>query len=92
MNELTTNACKYAFADHANPQLRISVGQQKQELTLTVTDNGPGHDWPGHNWHRTAPSPRSFGLRLIQMQVAQLNGNYSFERNDGTRFSMQFAI
>jgi two-component system, sensor histidine kinase PdtaS len=87
VNELTTNACKYAFADHPDPHLRLSVCQKKQQLTLTVADNGPGLP----EKLRSETSPRSFGLRLIQIQVAQLNGNYEFSNNNGTQFSMHFT-
>jgi two-component system, sensor histidine kinase PdtaS len=87
VNELTTNACKYAFANHTDPQLRVSVVQKKHDLTLIVADNGLGLP----EKFRTEPSPRSFGLRLIQMQVAQLNGIHEFTNNNGTQFYMHFT-
>lgn len=59
LNELTTNACKHAFADHSAPELRIECQQRDRILHLQVTDNGsgngrsghdrPGHDRPGHD-------------------------------------------
>ncbi len=91
VNELTTNACKYAFADHPAPVLTLSVASENRHLTVSVADNGPGlpekyRAAPG----RAAPAPLTFGLRLVQMQVAQLNGSYCFDNEQGAHFSMRF--
>ncbi len=42
INELVTNACKYAFPDNVRPQLRIDCHRQHHTLHLRVADNGPG--------------------------------------------------
>ena len=42
LNELTTNACKYAFPDNENPRLAITVQCKNEYLELTVHDNGTG--------------------------------------------------
>ncbi|GAB3881144.1 histidine kinase dimerization/phosphoacceptor domain -containing protein [Spirosoma agri] len=47
LNELITNACKYAFPQNSEPFLAISFHKKGQKLILTVTDNGPGMDRPG---------------------------------------------
>ncbi|OIN57351.1 histidine kinase dimerization/phosphoacceptor domain -containing protein [Arsenicibacter rosenii] len=89
INELTTNACKYAFADNPDPSFRLEVRQHGRQLTLQVTDNGPGwKQFPDHS------RVRSFGLRLISLQVSQLRGTYFFADNTphGTAFTMTFSI
>ena len=87
VNELLTNACKYAFPDHPNPQWTLSCHQANRLWTLQVADNGPGF---------TPPQPitrkSSFGMRLIQLQAEQLYANYSFEINKGSLFHMTFKV
>ncbi len=88
VNELITNACKYAFPEHPNPIFQLVVNQVGQKITLTVKDNGPGLPLP----YRNGNVPHTFGLNLIQMQVAQLNGHYWFNADNGTQFSMHFNL
>ena len=47
LNELTTNACKYAFTHTKDPQLSITCHRKNNKIELTVADNGPGLDGPG---------------------------------------------
>jgi two-component sensor histidine kinase len=42
LNELLTNAFKYAFSDVTQPALRIYFGPAADGLVLEVQDNGPG--------------------------------------------------
>jgi two-component sensor histidine kinase len=85
INELVTNACKYAFPDNPQPVMEIAASISKRTFHLTVTDNGPGFN------HSNVPS-RSFGLRLIKMQVEQLFGTYRFENKVNFQFSMTFNL
>lgn len=86
MTELITNACKYAFPDNENPRLAITCHGEKDELTITVADNGPGLK----NNSSVGAVKTSFGMKLIQMQVAQLRGSYTIESSAGTTFTMKF--
>ncbi|WP_077919150.1 histidine kinase dimerization/phosphoacceptor domain -containing protein [Spirosoma sp. 209] len=85
VNELVTNAFKYAYADVQRPKLRISLHRQnglaQPGLTLEVQDNGPGldtADWQ-RDGHRT-----SFGKRLIYSLSEQLDGQLELIRQNGT--------
>jgi two-component sensor histidine kinase len=82
LNELLTNACKYAFPDHAAPALSILFKREPGKITLRVIDNGPG-------FIPTA-NASSFGLRLIDIQAQQLGGTYSFHSDRGTHFTLSF--
>lgn len=86
LNELATNACKYAFPDHASPVFRISCHQSNQLIQLFVSDNGPGWDSS-----TVEAKPQSFGIRLIQMLSRQLHGTYQFANRQGTQFSLEFS-
>ncbi|WP_373330909.1 sensor histidine kinase [Salmonirosea aquatica] len=85
INELITNACKYAFPDNPKPALQISAQIVQKTFHLGFTDNGPG-------FTRTNPPVRSFGLRLIQMQVEQLFGTYRMETKGYFQFDMKFNL
>jgi two-component sensor histidine kinase len=86
VTELVTNACKYAFPATPNPELEIECSRQKDELMLTIKDNGPGL----RKNSAIDSVGSSFGTRLIQMQVTQLRGSYSFNSDKGTTFFMKF--
>ncbi len=87
VNELTTNACKYAFPDHPAPKLSIEVRMERSDFHLRLSDNGAGFAMsPNVNGRK------SLGLKIIQLQVAQLNGEYHFDTSNGTAFQMSFKV
>ncbi|WP_435354133.1 tetratricopeptide repeat-containing sensor histidine kinase [Emticicia sp. SJ17W-69] len=90
INELVTNSCKYAFPDRLNPSLNITCFSEKNELVIKVVDNGMGFENSDLTLDPIETS-KTFGIRLIQMQVAQLNGSYHFEYNNGVKFTMKFT-
>jgi two-component sensor histidine kinase len=47
LNELITNACKYAFPYADAPELRITCSLRMNKIIVTVADNGPGLEGPG---------------------------------------------
>ncbi len=90
INELTTNACKYAFPENPDPVLRLVVRQSGNQITVVVSDNGPG-------WKQLPAQSRyadSFGLRLVQLQVLQLRGTAQFANTmpHGSAFTLTFTI
>lgn len=84
-NELITNSCKYAFPDNPKPTLQIIASLVNKTFHFCVVDNGPG-------FVETKAPSRSFGLRLIQMQVEQLFGTYQFQSNGNLEFDMSFPL
>ncbi len=93
VNELVTNALKYAFPPH-RPRLAASVCEiaiaadwDGAAYTLTVTDNGIGLP-AGLDWTTT----RTLGLRLVRMLGQhQLRGQLEFDGTRGTHFSLRFG-
>lgn len=84
VNELVTNAFKYAYASVQRPRLRIGL-RNGNGITLEVQDNGPGieaEDWQqlGHR--------ASFGKRLITSLSEQLDGTFELLKQDGTLFRL----
>ena len=82
LNELVTNALKYAFRDRAGGEITVAMQvQADQSLCLRVSDNGVGFP-PDLDWRRT----RSLGLQLVQMLTAQLGGTVDLRQDGGTEF------
>ncbi len=99
LNELTTNACKYAFPTTNNPAFSIGCYRESTKIHMIVADNGPGFgaEQTNTSWSEStmAVVPVSFGMQLIQAQVAQLAGTYTFNTNPGGAdtgivFSLEF--
>jgi two-component sensor histidine kinase len=85
LNELVTNACKYAFPDHPSPRLAVITERRAEALRLIVHDNGPG-------FCPLSKSAATYGLRLIQVQVEQLQGCHAFFNQNGCRFELTFPL
>ncbi len=91
INELATNACKYAFPNTPTPAFAVSAIQNRNSIELTVADNGPGLPPLTLSANGNASrQPATFGLRIIQMQVEQLRGDSRLASDNGTRFTMTF--
>ncbi|UHG94801.1 tetratricopeptide repeat-containing sensor histidine kinase [Spirosoma oryzicola] len=91
VNELVTNAFKYAYSNNPCPLLRINLYRNKNNLNanmmLEVQDNGPGIDvreWQGAN------KSKSFGKRLIMSLSEQLDGQGEWLKQNGTLFRLSF--
>jgi len=88
VNELATNAFKYAFQGHGPHELRVALRRAADPATgyeLTVADNGPG--LPPFD----PATVQSLGLRLTAGLVRQLGGRLRIEREAGARFVVLFA-
>lgn len=85
VNELLTNALKYAFPKDGKGNILISLSQSTPEtLTLKVTDNGVG------KVIGMTPSGTGFGSQLIQLLTQQLDGQMFEEHKNGTSILFQF--
>lgn len=93
VNELVTNAIKYAFPmgvprpGSEECEIVISALKRDDAFTLAVSDNGAGMP-PDLDW-RSCPS---LGLRLVGMLGEhQLGGQLRVDRTEGTRFVLTFS-
>lgn len=93
VNELVTNAIKYAFPmgvprpGSEECEIVISALKEDDACTLAVSDNGAGMP-PDLDW-RSCPS---LGLRLVGMLGEhQLGGQLRLDRAGGTRFALTFS-
>jgi PAS domain S-box-containing protein len=85
LNELITNAMKYAVRDRRDAALRLSAAGRDGTISISFEDNGPGIPESV-----TVENSSGFGMRLVDMLVKQMGGTVRIERHDGTRFIIKF--
>jgi len=87
VNELVTNAFRYAFKGSHQPCIEIRADARDGIATIVVYDNGPGR--PGT---RNPEEPHGLGLKLMKMlAVKQLHGALTVATSAiGTEFTVTF--
>lgn len=90
INEVVSNAFKYAFAGRGGGRLSVSLTRDSENLTLTIRDDGPGMAANGGTLtSRPAGSAATgMGSKLIANFVRQIGGRFSFANDGGTVFLM----
>ncbi|MBO0937385.1 tetratricopeptide repeat protein [Fibrella sp. HMF5335] len=92
VNELATNAFKYAYDHCRYPMLRIALRRYADAagsgMTLEVQDNGPGIDLSNGQ----PAGSRSFGKRLITSLSEQLDGQCEWLNQNGTLFRLSIQL
>jgi len=81
INELVSNALKYAFPADREGTISINGRSDDGTLTLVVKDDGIGMP-PDLDWRNST----SLGLRLVTSLVDQLDGTIEHGRGTGTMF------
>lgn len=83
VNELITNAQKYAFAGQTEGAIIITVRRQGDSCSVAVADSGCG---------LSAERPKGFGLQLVELLAGQLGGRMEISAGgeSGTRCAITF--
>ena len=86
VNELVTNAIKYAFPDGKRGTIELQLRVEEQTLILSVRDDGIGMN-PDLNWEQSD----SIGLQLVSALTQQLEGEVELQSgNEGTIWTIRF--
>lgn len=87
INELVSNAFKYAFPDDKEGEVSIELHKRENgEITLVVKDNGIGI--PSNlDDERNA---KSLGLQIVSALTNQIHGRLELLQDDGTQFRITF--
>lgn len=86
INELVSNALKYAFSDGRKGKVTIKLlPVEEDKLQLTVSDNGLG--LPND---LETKEVQSLGLTLVHILAKQLNGSVEVISKNGTTFIVTF--
>ena len=85
INELASNALKYAFPADTKGEVKITFGRADDQYTLCVSDTGVGLP-PDFD----PEQGKSLGMKLVRMLTSQLSGEMEFRNGVGTTFQITF--
>jgi two-component sensor histidine kinase len=80
LNELLSNAFKYAFPDTCCGEIRVSLQQREHCIRLAVEDTGIGLS------ERSLSERKSLGLEIVNILSEQLGGSMEITSNQGAQF------
>jgi PAS domain S-box-containing protein len=83
-NELVFNSLKHAFKDRKTGRINITLKDEENMITMTISDDGIGLD-PKIDLDK----PDSFGLKIVNNLTNQLNGTIETRLENGTEFILK---
>lgn len=89
VNELVTNALKYAGAGGRRASLRISAREEGGWCSVAVEDDGPG--FPDGAFERSMAGA-TLGLSLVSGLASQLRGELRASSGPGARVELRFPL
>ncbi|MDP1744180.1 MAG: PAS domain S-box protein, partial [Bacteroidota bacterium] len=87
INEIVTNALKYAFTEQENGEVSVSLTQKNDFIQLTISDNGKG--LPSNIDFRNT---ESLGMQLVVTLVQQLGGEIVLDNSNGAKYTITFKM
>ena len=85
VNELITNALKYAFDEKEEGVVKIGLKQESELIKLSISDDGKG--FPENiNFRETS----SLGMQLVISLVEQIDGEILLNSEKGTQYTITF--
>jgi two-component sensor histidine kinase len=88
LNELVSNAFKYAFPNQREGNLYLNFNRSNEDdYLIEVRDDGIGI--PSDIDTKTTSS---LGLQLVDMLIEQINGTVNVKSENGTTFTIRFKI
>jgi len=83
INEIITNAMKYAFLKKRKGKIKITLKDSKENIEICISDNGSGipKEVKVHN-------PDTLGLSLVEMLVTELEGTLTIKKDRGASFNI----
>lgn len=85
VNELVSNAFKYAFPDNQKGKITIRFAKKDKEVHLQIEDTGIGM-----KKQMKLTRPKSMGLRIVATSTKQLKGTINLKVNGGTQWHLIF--
>jgi two-component sensor histidine kinase len=87
VNEIITNAVKYAFHSRSEGEIYLSINKDSENVYLEIGDNGSGLPTDF-----VIEEADSLGLQLVQTLVEQLVGTLTIDHSNGTLFKIVFPL
>ncbi|WP_298539583.1 histidine kinase dimerization/phosphoacceptor domain -containing protein [uncultured Aquimarina sp.] len=85
VNELVHNSFKYAFGGKKTGVLAIKVYKELEKIAILIEDDGIGISKKDTNKESS-----SYGLKLVELLVRQVNGEMIVSQNNGTSIKILF--
>lgn len=85
LNELITNAYKYAFDNRAEGLITVSLKSDGAYVFLDISDNGSGIDF-------SKARTKSIGLQLAKDFTTQIRGTFNCFVKSGTHYKIAFPM
>jgi PAS domain S-box-containing protein len=86
LNELISNALKYAFPKGKAGEVRVTFQKiGRGRIEMSVKDDGVGFERPFN-----IKDPKTMGLRIVVMMVSQIDGRLRVVHGGGTEFKITF--
>jgi len=83
LNELMTNAMKYAFADSTDARITVTARKLDDGIVIEFADNGIGL-----SESVSFDNSSGFGMQLIKSLIDQIKGTITIKREQGTCYRM----
>lgn len=87
INELLTNALKYAFPENSSGDIEIKMKKSGQDILLSIEDDGVGMDKK-----IDIEKTETLGLQLVSSLANQIDATIQLELERGTRFIIEFKL
>lgn len=87
LNELLTNALKYAYPSGGPGEVRVKLAEKDGILTLSVEDDGAGFA-PGFD----LAASQGLGMTLVRMLSEQVGGELEVSGGKGTRIGVRLSL
>ncbi|MBN2050772.1 MAG: PAS domain-containing protein [Spirochaetales bacterium] len=87
LNELITNSMKHAFHGRANGLIHVDMHIKDDLVVMIYGDNGVGL-----KTEEVLEDSGRLGIRLMGLLVQQLEGSMNIEKQDGTKFIIEFPL
>jgi two-component sensor histidine kinase len=85
VNEIISNAVKYAFVGRQNGTISVQLKLNKSQVSLSISDDGVG--LPANFQYEKTDS---LGVQLIYTLIEQLDGQLGVKSDSGTQFLITF--
>ncbi|MBV8593137.1 MAG: sensor histidine kinase, partial [Caulobacteraceae bacterium] len=82
VNELVTNAVKYAYPSGEGGEVRVAFSREGRTLVLRVADDGVGLGSPG----------QGLGVKVVRSLVDQIGGMLSQSGPPGAVFEVRWPV
>lgn len=87
VNEMISNALKYAYPDTNKGKIKVHLKKLDKLLQLEVSDEGIGI-----SNEKLSKLEGSYGLQLVSLFTKQIKGELSITNDRGTKFNIKFPI